>query len=56
MSMNETLEDLAYLIKEGKKPIVFLGAGASITGGIPLASTIMEDILENIKINQRLNA
>lgn len=48
------IEDLAYLIKEAKdknqeKPIVFLGAGASKSGGIPLASEIVEDILEKFK-------
>lgn len=44
-----TIEELAYLIKEAKEqalaqPIVFLGAGASKTGGIPLAKEIIEDI------------
>jgi hypothetical protein len=37
-----TIEDLAYYIQEAHKknkpkPIIFLGAGASVTGGIPLA-------------------
>ncbi|KIA98527.1 hypothetical protein OA93_08475 [Flavobacterium sp. KMS] len=45
-----TIEDLAYLINQAKqeglpKPIVFLGAGASKSGGVPLASEITEDIL-----------
>lgn len=44
------IEDLAYLIKKSKeKPIVFLGAGTSITGNIPVANKIVEDILEKYK-------
>ncbi|MCG3670738.1 hypothetical protein L5F33_10715 [Aliarcobacter butzleri] len=49
------IEDLAYLIKNSKeKPIIFLGAGASITGNIPIAKTIVEDILEKYKDNPRV--
>ncbi|MFY4862312.1 TPR end-of-group domain-containing protein [Aliarcobacter butzleri] len=49
------IEDLAYLIKNSKeKPIVFLGAGASITGNIPIAKTIVEDILKKYKDNPRV--
>ncbi|MES0490442.1 MAG: hypothetical protein ABUK01_10645 [Leptospirales bacterium] len=50
-----TIEELAYLIKETKnrktmpKPIVFLGAGASKTDGIPLAREIVEDIKKYYK-------
>lgn len=44
-----TIEELAYQIKQARenglpKPIVFLGAGASKTGDIPLADEIVEDI------------
>jgi len=51
-----TIEDLAYLIREAHEqeipqPIVFLGAGASTTGEIPLASAIVEDILDRYKKN-----
>lgn len=47
---NAEIEDLAYIIKQAKekkqpKPIFFLGAGASKTGGIPLAHEIVSDIL-----------
>ncbi|MCG3681978.1 TPR end-of-group domain-containing protein [Aliarcobacter butzleri] len=49
------IEDLAYLIKNSKeKPIIFLGAGASITGNIPIAKTIVEDILEKYKDNPKV--
>lgn len=49
------IEELAYLIKNSKeKPIVFLGAGASVTGNIPLANTIVNDILEKYKENPRV--
>lgn len=49
------IEDLAYLIKNSKeKPIFFLGAGASITGNIPIAKTIIEDILEKYKDNPKV--
>jgi len=50
--MRETeIEDLAYIIKEAKKhnqplPIFFLGAGASVTGNIPLADQIVQNIKE----------
>lgn len=45
----EHIEDLAYYMKQAKangqnKPIVFLGAGASKTGNIPLANEIVEKI------------
>lgn len=51
-----TIDDLVYLIKHAKdhhnpRPIVFLGAGASKTAGIPLASEIVKDILEQYKEN-----
>ncbi len=54
-----TIEDLAYLIREAKEqeipqPIVFLGAGASKTGGIPLASEIVENILDRYKRNPKV--
>jgi tetratricopeptide (TPR) repeat protein len=45
-----SIEELAYVIQQTKeneqpKPIFFLGAGASKTGGIPLADEIAIDIL-----------
>ncbi len=45
-----TIEDLAYFLKEAKNkdkpsPIFFLGAGASRSGGVFLASEIVKDIL-----------
>ncbi len=51
-----TIKDLAYLIKQAKdenqkQPIVFLGAGASRTGGIPLAGEIVKDILTKYSAN-----
>lgn len=42
-----TIEELAYTIKKtNKKPIFFLGAGASVTGGIPIAGGMVKKILE----------
>ena len=45
-----SIDDLAYTLKKGKesgqRAIVFLGAGASKTGGIPLAGELMTEILE----------
>jgi len=54
-----TIEDLAYLISEAKeqklpKPIVFLGAGASKTGRIPLAGEIVKNILDRYKKNPKV--
>ncbi len=54
-----TIKDLAYLIQEAKennlpKPIVFLGAGASKTGNIPLAYEIVEDILKKYPKNTKI--
>ncbi|RTZ50298.1 hypothetical protein EJ377_10620 [Chryseobacterium arthrosphaerae] len=51
MENQRTIEDIAYLIKQAKekkdnKPIVFLGAGASASAGIPLVKDIINDILE----------
>lgn len=49
--MREThIDSLAHLMKEAlekpqNKPIIFLGAGMSVTGGIPLADKIAKDIL-----------
>ncbi len=47
----KTIEELAYILKQAKednqpKPIFFLGAGASKSGNIPLASDIIKDILD----------
>ena len=52
--MSDAIEDLIYIMKEAKvqnkpKPIVFLGAGASVTGKIPVASKIVEDVLDIYK-------
>ncbi len=54
-----SIEDLAYLMKEAKKenlpqPIVFLGAGVSKSGQIPLASEIIDDILSKYKNNPKI--
>lgn len=47
METQRTIEDIAYLIKNAKnKPIILLGAGASVSSGIPLAGKIIEDVLE----------
>ena len=48
---NVDIEELAYIIKQAKennqpKPIFLLGAGASSSGNIPLASEIVKDILD----------
>ena len=53
------IEDIAYLIYSAKennlpKPIVFLGAGASVTGGIPLASAIVKDIERKYPRNPKI--
>jgi len=54
-----TIEQLAYDMKEAKannrSPIFFLGAGASRTGGIPLANEIAETILAEHADNPRIN-
>ncbi len=52
-----TIKDLAYLINntgDRPKPIFFLGAGASKTGNIPLASEIVTDILKNHADNPKV--
>ena len=51
-----SIEELAYLIKQAKnnnepQPIFFLGAGASVSGNIPLASDIVQQILSEHKDN-----
>lgn len=56
---DSTIEYLAYQIKQAKeqglpKPIVFLGAGASKTGGIPLAPEIAEDIIRTFPQNPKV--
>ncbi|WGK69510.1 SIR2 family protein [Candidatus Haliotispira prima] len=48
---NATIEELAYILEQAHKnkepkPIFFLGAGASVSGGIPLANDIIKDILK----------
>lgn len=48
----QDIDSIAYLIDQAKKnnkpkPIVFLGAGASVTAGIPGAEKIKDDILTN---------
>ena len=59
--MSETIdiEGLAYFLKDAKnnnlpQPIFFLGAGASRSGGIPLASEIAENIIKNYSENPRI--
>lgn len=54
-----TIEELKYLMEQAKsenlpKPIVFLGAGASKTGGVPLAKEIVEDILRKFQKNPKI--
>jgi len=56
-----TIEELAYLMKQAKEeglpqPIVFLGAGASKSGGVPLAAEIIKDILEKYKGSPKIKA
>ncbi len=51
-----SIKNLAYFIKEAKdnnqpQPIFFLGAGASVTGNIPLAKELSKLILEQFKDN-----
>jgi len=51
-----TIDDLVYFIREskdkgGKGPIFFLGAGMSISGGIPLAREIAKDIMKRYNGN-----
>jgi len=54
-----TIKELAYFIKKAKannrSPIFFLGAGASRTGGIPLANEIAETILAIHSDNPRIS-
>ncbi|SHF01244.1 TPR end-of-group domain-containing protein [Dysgonomonas macrotermitis] len=50
---------IAHLLKEAKdknynKPIVFLGAGMSVAGGIPLAGDIAKEILATYKNNPKV--
>lgn len=52
--IHKEVDSLAWVIKKAKekngaKPIVLLGAGASVSAGIPLAEEIMADILEQFK-------
>ena len=54
-----TIKELAYLMNLAKEdnlpqPIVFLGAGASNSGGIPLASEIVDDSLKKYKNNPKI--
>src|SRR6185436_19890911 len=51
---DQDVDSIAYLIDRAKKnnkpkPIVFLGAGASVTAGIPGAEKIKDDILTRFK-------
>ncbi len=53
---DKTIESIAYLIKEAKKlnkpkPIILLGAGMSVSAGIPLANDIVDDIFQ--KFNEK---
>ena len=54
-----SIEELALLMKQAKeegshKPIFFIGAGASKTGGVPLANEIVSDILEKFGDNPKV--
>lgn len=49
-----SVDDISYIFKElqksnDPKPIIFLGAGASSSAGIPLTGKIVEDVLEKFK-------
>ncbi|PHR70056.1 MAG: hypothetical protein COA67_09005 [Lutibacter sp.] len=51
-----TIEYVAYIVKKAKrknepKPIIFLGAGASVTAGIPLTDAIVADVKKKHKDN-----
>ncbi|TSJ43719.1 hypothetical protein FO440_05885 [Mucilaginibacter corticis] len=55
----ETIDHLAYIIKEAEKrgrpkPIVFLGAGASRSAGIPDAKTIAKTIITDYPSNPKI--
>lgn len=56
-----SIEELAYLMKQAKrdgsnKPIFFIGAGASKSGGIPLAREIVKNIVEKFDDNVRIKS
>jgi len=56
-----SIEELAYLMKQAKrdesgKPIFFIGAGVSKSGGIPLAKEIVKDLLEKFEDNFRIKS
>ena len=58
--MSDIIEDLTYIMQQAKKdnkpkPIVFLGAGASVTGNIPLSNQIVKDILVKYKDKSKIN-
>lgn len=55
------IDMIAHLLRESKiesqnKPIVFLGAGMSATGGIPLANAIAKDILDKYSKNPKVKS
>jgi hypothetical protein len=59
MAKISTIEELAYQLKHAKErnlpsPIVFLGAGASKTGLIPLAGEIVEEIKNRYRENPKI--
>lgn len=48
------IDEIVYIIKEAEKknrpkPILLIGAGTSVTSGIPLANAIKNDVLQNYK-------
>lgn len=54
--MKDSIDYIAYLVRNAKlknlpKPIIFLGAGASASAGIPLANEIVVDIKDKFKQN-----
>ena len=55
---NETIDYLAYRLQknkeEGHGAIVFIGAGCSVSAGIPVASIIVDEILRDHKDNPRI--
>ena len=61
MIKKREIKDLAYILDKVKKnptqpkPIVLLGAGASISAGIPLANDIAKEILKQFSDKPAIN-
>lgn len=54
------IEDIAYQLKQSKKngsgAIVLIGAGCSVSAGIPLAGEIVKELIDKHKSNPRIQA